>query len=73
MTIKLEEDNEVDAEFHSHNGEIDYFMGNILTEWTFDGLQVHEELHRIIDEIATVDGFETTEKQDHYIIQRLCF
>jgi len=73
MTLKLEENEEVDAEFHSHIGEIDYFLPNILTEYTLDGLFIHEELHRIIDEIVTTDGFETTEKQDHYIIQRLCF
>jgi len=37
------------------------------------GTEVHEELHRVIDETVGADGLETTEKQDHWVIQRICF
>lgn len=59
------------AEFHSYDGSIDIYLGDILTLWDLIGTIVHEELHSAIDEAVHPD--ETTEAQDHWAIQRVCF
>lgn len=59
------------AEFHPHDGSTDIYLGDILTLWDLIATIVHEELHRVIDEAVHPD--ETTESQDHWAIQRICF
>jgi hypothetical protein len=61
------------AEFYPYDGSTTWWLGGHLTEWDLTGTEVHEEMHRIIEECLGNDGIETTEKQDHWIIQRLCF
>lgn len=73
MRIHVEEGEDSFAEYHPHDGTTEWWLGGHLTEWDLTGTEVHEELHRVIDEAIGDDGIETTEKQDHYIIQRLCF
>jgi hypothetical protein len=73
LRFHLEDNDEVHAEYHPALGIIDCYLSGHLTEWDLYGTEVHEELHRVIDEAVGADGLETTEKQDHWVIQRICF
>ena len=70
MRIHVDESDDAHGEYHSHDGTIEVWLGGHLTVWgLFDPL-IHESLHQAIEENCER---ETTEKQDHWVIQRLCF
>lgn len=73
MNIRFhpEEGEEAFGEFSIHDGIIDVYLGGHRTIWGLYDTLIHEQLHEAID-WATGDD-ETTEKQDHWIMQRLCF
>jgi len=64
-------DDESHGEFYSHDGSTTIWLGGLLTIWDLIGILVHESLHDVLEQASDPD--ETSEKQDHYIIQRLCF
>lgn len=64
-----EEGEDAHGEFYSHDGTTEIYLGGHLTEWGLYDTLIHEALHEAIEEC--IDN--TTEKQDHHIIQRLCF
>ena len=70
MRINVEE-SEVHGEFHPHDGTTEIYLAGHMTIWGLIDTLVHEALHEAIDN--SMDDTETTEKQDHYIIPRLCF
>jgi hypothetical protein len=57
------------GEYHSHDGTIEIWLGDHLTEWGLIDTIIHEALHKAIEEACE----NTTEKGDHWAIQRLCF
>ncbi len=57
------------GEYHSHDGTIEIWLGEHLTEWGLIDTIIHEALHKAIEEACE----NTTEKGDHWAIQRLCF
>jgi hypothetical protein len=57
------------GEYHSHDGSIEIWLEGHLTEWGLYDTLIHEALHKAIEEACD----NTTEKQDHWAIQRLCF
>jgi len=71
LRIHVEEGDDVHAEYHSHDGTIEIWLQGHLTEFGLYDTLIHEQLHQAIEENS--DPHITTEKQDHYIIQRLCF
>jgi len=72
MSIKINvEESEVHGEFHPHDGTTEIYLAGHMTIWGLIDTLVHEALHEAIDN--SMDDTETTEKQDHYIIPRLCF
>jgi hypothetical protein len=70
MRIKVEE-SDVHGEFHPHDGTTEIYLGGHMTIWGLLDTIIHESLHEAIDNC--MEDSETTEKQDHYIIPRLCF
>ncbi len=70
MRIHLEEGDEAHAEFHTHDGTTEIWLGGHLTIWGLFDTLVHEGLHEAIEDNTDTP---TTEKQDHWVIQRLCF
>jgi hypothetical protein len=66
----LEDNDDSHAEYYPYDGTISIWLGGHLTIWDLIGTIIHEQLHRVIEENCPE---VTTEKQDHYIIQRLCF
>ena len=65
----IDENDEAHGEYHPHDGIIDIYLKGHMTEWGLYDTLVHELLHQAIEE----QGEETTEKQDHWIIQQLGF
>ena len=72
MSIRINiEESEVHGEFHPHDGTTDIYLAGHMTEWGLIDTLIHEALHEAID--ICMDDKESTEKQDHFIIPRLCF
>ena len=69
MRIHVEENEEALGEYHIHDGSTEIWLGGHLTIWGLFDTLVHEALHQAIEESVE----NTTEKQDHWAIQRLCF
>jgi len=70
MRIHIDESEDAHGEYHSHDGTTEIWLGGHLTIWGLFDTLVHESLHQAIEENSDQD---TTEKQDHWVIQRLCF
>lgn len=70
MRFHVEDNDDAFGEYHSHDGTVDIWLGGHMTEFGLYDTILHEELHRIIEENCPCP---TTEKQDHWVIQRLCF
>ena len=70
MRIQVEEGDEAYAEFHTHDGTTELWLGGHLTIWGLFDTLIHEGLHEAIEDNTYQP---TTEKQDHWVIQRLCF
>jgi len=68
FTVEGNEENY--GEYFGYDGTITIHLAEHITIWgLFDTIN-HELIHQAIEENCDHD---TTEKQDHYIIQRLCF
>ena len=65
----VDETDDTHGEYHTHDGIIDIFLQGHFTEFGLYDTIIHELLHQAIEETGTI----TTEKQDHWLIQRLCF
>ena len=70
MRIHPEENEDAHGEYISHDGSIEIWLGGHLTIYGLLDTLIHEAMHQAIEENAEAD---TTEKQDHWVIQRLCF
>lgn len=64
------EGDDVHGEYHPHDGIIEIYLGGHLSEHGLLDTLTHELLHQAIEENCPD---VTTEKQDHWIMQRLCF
>jgi hypothetical protein len=64
-----EESDEALGEYYSYDGTTEIYLGGHLTEWGLYDTLIHEALHEAIEECID----DTTEKQDHWAIQRICF
>ena len=70
MHFTVEDNDEAFGEYFSHDGSMVIHLGGHLTLWGLFDTIIHESLHQSIEENCPDN---TSEKQDHYIIQRLCF
>lgn len=68
MHITIDDDEDF-GEYYSHDGTTVLHLKPHLTIWGIYDTLIHEALHKAIEETDTM----TSEKQDHFIIQRLCF
>jgi hypothetical protein len=64
------EGDDVHGEYHSYDGVIEVYLGGHMTLYGLFDTIIHEQLHEAIEENSPDP---TTEKQDHWVIQRLCF
>lgn len=69
IRFHTEEGDDAFGAFNTHDGITDVWLGGHLTEWGLYDTLIHESLHEAIEDCVA----GTTEKQDHFIIQRLCF
>jgi hypothetical protein len=70
MHFHVGEGDDVHGEYSPYDGSIDIWLGGHYTIWGLFDTIIHEQLHQAIEENCPDS---TTEKQDHWIIQRLCF
>ncbi len=71
MHYNIEDNDDAQGEYYSQDGSTVIHLAGQLTLWGLYDTLIHESLHEQIEENSDPDV--TTEKQDHYIIQRLCF
>lgn len=69
IRFHAEEGEDSFGEFNTHDGITDIYLGGHMTEYGLYDTLIHESLHEAIEDC--IDN--TTEKQDHWAIQRLCF
>jgi len=71
IVFHTEENEDSYAEFDEVNDYIEVWLGNFYDIWTLLGTIIHEVIHQEID--RAMYPYETTEKQDHYIMPRILF
>ena len=72
MSIKINvEEGDVHGEYHPHDGTTEIYLAGHMTIYGLIDTLIHEAMHEAID--WGMGELESTEKQDHYIIPRLCF
>lgn len=70
MHFVLAAGEDVHGEFFPYDGETIIWLGGHCTIYGLLDTLIHESLHAVIEENCPE---VTTEEQDHWIIQRICF